>query len=90
MTGASWDAVYHFLNLKYNLHEFGTLFLEDPQVDVGYTLSTLPSIYATISDLQTNYATYTSQTAEFNNRLANYVTDQSLTTTLANYETILD
>ena len=67
LTGASWDAVYNFLNLTYNLHVFGTLMLGDPQIDVGYTLSTLPSTYATISDLQTNYVTYPTLTTEINN-----------------------
>jgi hypothetical protein len=68
LTGANWDSIYNFLNLTYNLHVYGTLVLGDPQIDVGYTLSNLSSTYATIaslsdyetiSDLQTNYVTYT-------------------------------
>ena len=94
LTGASWDSVYNFLNLTNNLHVFGTLMLGDPQIDVGYILSTLSSTYATISslsdyetisDLQTNYVTYTAMIAEFNAQLANYVLYSGLTTTLNNY-----
>ena len=94
LTGASWDSVYNFLNLTYNLHVYGTLFLGDPQIDVNYILSNLSSTYATISslsdyetisDLQTNYVTYTAMIAEFNAQLANYVLYSGLTTTLNNY-----
>jgi hypothetical protein len=87
LTGASWDGVYNFLNLTNNLHVYGTLTVSDPQIDVGYTLTTLPSTYATNSNLQTNYVTYDAQTTEFNTRLANYVTNQSLTSTLSSYAT---
>ena len=30
LTGASWDSAYNFLNLSYNLHVYGVLFLGDP------------------------------------------------------------
>ena len=90
LTGASWDGTYNFLNLTNNLHIYGVLFLGDPQIDVGYTLSTLPSTYATIADLQLNYVTYPSLRTEINASLVNYVLYGGLTTQLANYETIAD
>jgi len=74
LTGASWDATYQYLNLAYNSHIYGTLFVgPSNDLNVNSILTSLPSIYATITTL--------------NQSLLNYVTNTSLTNTLNSYAT---
>jgi len=74
LTGGSWDAYYQYLNLAYNLHVYGTLYIgPNNNLNVNTILTNLPTTYATITTL--------------NQSLLNYVTNSSLNSTLSSYAT---
>jgi hypothetical protein len=74
LTGGSWDAYYQYLNLAYNLHVYGTLYIGPTNnLNVNSILTNLPTTYATITTL--------------NQSLLNYVTNSSLNSTLNSYAT---
>ena len=74
LTGGSWDATYQYLNLAYNLHVYGALYIgPNNNLNVNSILTSLPSTYATITTL--------------NQTLLNYITNTSLTNTLNSYAT---
>ena len=74
LTGGSWDAYYQYLNLAYNLHVYGVLYIgANNNLNVNNILTNLPTTYATITTL--------------NQSLLNYVTNSSLNSTLNSYAT---
>ena len=83
LTGASWDATYQYLDLAYNSHIYGILFLgPDNNLNVNSILTSLPSTYVNNTSLNTRLGNYTTTTDLSNNYVKNSI--------LLNYTTTSD
>jgi hypothetical protein len=71
LTGGSWDATYNFLNLAYNLHIYGALYIgPNNNLNVNSILTSLPSTYVSNTSLSSTLNSYATNSS-VDNKVSN-------------------
>lgn len=87
LTGGSWNSTYQYLDLSYNAHIYGILFVgPNNDLNVNSILTSLPSTYVSINSLTTTLSGYVTSSS-LSSQLSGYVTSSSLSSQLLGYVT---